>query len=344
MGILRLLGLSRSTRTQPIKRRTQRGWRPAVEGMEPRALLATIATITQTATLPSTPTNFTGTPLAPSIALFNPALGTLVDVRVTETANLSTQITATNTSRSSGTTVTGHVQDNYTVTGLNVTLSQSQPLTTQSATLGPVGGTQPTSVTFPALVSTQTITPAPMTDAASLAFYTATAGQTTVTPAMSASASASITEVGGNATFSAMTTATATVTVSYDYIPGPPGIARFGVHMQPTSLVVTFNQPLTAADAQNVNNYQIIAAGRDRRFGTRDDVVIPINAANFNATTNAVTLIPAMNLNIYQPYELVFQFPNQSTPTVVPFNHRNLAGFNYHGGRFFAVVGGRVVR
>lgn len=318
--------------------------------MEPRTLLTTTATMTQTLTLAPTATNLVGQPLSPSLQLFNPSLGTLVSVTVTEAAAVSTVITATNTSTSSGTTFTGQAQDSYELDGLNVLLTNSQTLTTQPATLGAAGGSTPSSVTFPALVSTDSISPAPMTDTADLDFYMATATQSAITPTLTASAQVTGSGVGGNANYSGTSAAEATVTVSYQYIPNPgtgPTVARYGVHEQATSLVLAFNQALTATELTEVQDpsyYKIITPGNDHRFGTRDDVVIPINAANYDATTNAVTLVPAMNLNIHQPYELEFQFTDQSTPTVIRFNHSNLAGFNYHGGRFFAVVDGRVVR
>jgi len=367
MGILAFVGLRKSHRARRAgdKRRAsdkrRRAVAPRVEGMEQRALLATTATITQTLTLPATHTNFgysTGNPaqaLSPALNLFNPALGTLVDVRVTGNANLTSQIKAENTSTSSGTTITATVKGignpsstdaTFQVDGLNFTLTGAGG-PTNTATVGPFDGTidfqPPSGVTFPPLVVTNTVNQT-FTDAASLSFYTASASRTTVSPTMSAQAFASASAPTGNLATSVETTAGATLTISYDYIPGPASIARFGVHKNPTSLVVTFNTPVTATDAQNVNNYAILTSGRDRRFGTRDDVVIPINAAIFNTTTNAVTLIPAISLDIHQPYQLVYQFTGQTTPTVIPFNRRNLAGFNYHGGRFFAVVGGRVVR
>jgi hypothetical protein len=328
--------------------------------MEERALLTT-ATITQTLTLAATPTNFgynTGTPaqaLGPALALFNPSLGTLLDVRVTGNANLTSQIKAENTSTSSGTTITAQVKGTgspsssdatFEVDGLNFTLTGAGA-PTNSATVSAFDGNldfqPPSGVTFPPLVVSDSVNQT-FTDAPALAFYTASSSRTTVTPTMSAQAFASASAPAGNLSTSVLTTAGATITVSYDYTPGPPTVKRFGVHMQRTSLVVAFTTPVTATDAQNVNNYKILTSGVDRRFGTADDVVIPINVANYNATANSVTLIPVINLNIHQPYELVYQFPGQTAPTVVPFNHRNLAGFNYHGGKFFAVVGGRVVR
>ncbi|MDR3635050.1 MAG: choice-of-anchor E domain-containing protein [Isosphaeraceae bacterium] len=311
-------------------------------------MLATVLTATQTLTLGSTFTNFTGTPLSPSLTLFNPAAGTLVGVLVTETGTLTSQLKAENISTSSGTTITGQVQDSFSLSGLNVTLpgsgTKSTPSFTATAYDGITDYAGTSGVTFAPLVVTSSISPALMTDTASLAFYTASAGRTTLTTTMSAQAITTFSAPGGNLQTSVQTTATGTITVTYEYIPGATTVARYGVHNQRTSLVVTLGEQVSAADAQTVSNYKIIAAGRDRRFGTRDDVVIPINSAAYNATTNAVTLVPATNLNIHQPYELVIQFPSDTTPTVIPFNHSNLAGFNYHGGQFFAVVDGHVVR
>jgi hypothetical protein len=355
MGILGWFGRDRARHAQ----RGRRSLVPRVEGVERRALLST-ATITQTLTLAPTPTNFgynSGTPaqpLAPPLELFNPALGTLLDVRVSGSANVTSQIKAENLGPSP-TTITAGINGTgdpsatnatFEVDGLNMTLTGSGALSSSASVAAYDGNTDysgPSGVTFPPLVVANSINPAPLTDTASLAFYTASANRTSITPTMSAQALATATAPGGNLSTSVQTTAGATITVSYDYTPGAATIARYGVHAQRTSLVVSLTQAVAATDAQNVNNYQVITPGRDRRFGTGDDVVDPINVANYNAATNTVTLIPVMNLNIHQPYELIISYPGQ-TPTVIPFNHRNLAGFNYHGGKFFQVVDGHVVR
>jgi len=72
-------------------------------------------------------------------------------------------------------------------------------------------------------------------------------------------------------------------------------VQRFGIHMQPTVLVVSFNEALDPASAVNLNNYKITdPAGRSVR----------IRSAVFNAATNTVTLWPMDRINLHHTYHL----------------------------------------
>ena len=73
-------------------------------------------------------------------------------------------------------------------------------------------------------------------------------------------------------------------------------VQRFGVHMMPTSLVVTFDQALDPATAQDARDYRIIGpAGR----------TIRVKSAVYDPTTLTVTLHPARRINIHHRYELI---------------------------------------
>ena len=84
----------------------------------------------------------------------------------------------------------------------------------------------------------------------------------------------------------------------------PPGVVdgptvesvkRFGIHMQPTVLVVSFNEALDPTSAVNPDNYRITdPAGRSVR----------IKSAVFDAETNTVTLRPADRINLHHTYQL----------------------------------------
>jgi hypothetical protein len=58
-------------------------------------------------------------------------------------------------------------------------------------------------------------------------------------------------------------------------------------------IVLTFDGELRPPAAQVKANYRLAAAGRDRRFGTRDDVRIRLRSAVYNPAARSVTLIPA---------------------------------------------------
>ena len=72
-------------------------------------------------------------------------------------------------------------------------------------------------------------------------------------------------------------------------------LARFGFHMQPTSLVLTFSSPLAAGPAENVANYQIL---------TPSGAVVPISSAVYDPASLTVTLYPAQLLNVHDVYQL----------------------------------------
>jgi hypothetical protein len=79
-------------------------------------------------------------------------------------------------------------------------------------------------------------------------------------------------------------------------------VQRFGIHRQPTRLVLTFDSPLDPGRAQDNGNYTVLASGQDGRLGTRDDLVIHVHAAAYNPMAHAVTIIPNRRLNLYRRY------------------------------------------
>ena len=146
----------------------------------------------------------------------------------------------------------------------------------------------------------------------------------------------------------------APATVTLNVVAAPPtgdttgprvtGLQRFGFHAQTTRLVLAFDEGLAQAGASNLTNYRLVAAGRDGRFGTRDDVVIALAAATYDPTTQSVTLVTRRPLPIRRPYRLTVQggpggltdlagnslnSDGSTTPAsnaVVSFDRRDLAG------------------
>jgi len=72
-------------------------------------------------------------------------------------------------------------------------------------------------------------------------------------------------------------------------------LVRFGFHMQPTSLVLTFSSALNPTPAQNVNNYQIMNSS---------GVVIAVSSAVYDPTALTVTLLSSQLLSLDQVYQL----------------------------------------
>jgi hypothetical protein len=79
-----------------------------------------------------------------------------------------------------------------------------------------------------------------------------------------------------------------------------------------SSLVVAFDRAIEPATATNLLNYgySVTTAGRDHRFGTRDDLIISFNAAYYNPVTWTVTLV--LDRGIHPPTPFRFQI-NEST-------------------------------
>ena len=72
-------------------------------------------------------------------------------------------------------------------------------------------------------------------------------------------------------------------------------VQRFGIHMQPTVLVLSFNEALDLTSAVNPDNYRITdPTGRS----------VGISSAVFDPKTNTVTLRPAERINLHQTYHL----------------------------------------
>jgi hypothetical protein len=77
--------------------------------------------------------------------------------------------------------------------------------------------------------------------------------------------------------------------------PGPRvrNVQRFGYHMKPTTLVVSFSEALDPSAAQDVHNYRIVARDRHR---------IKVLRAVYDSTNDTVTLHLAERLNLHHPY------------------------------------------
>jgi hypothetical protein len=72
-------------------------------------------------------------------------------------------------------------------------------------------------------------------------------------------------------------------------------LSRFGIHMQPTVLVLTFSEGLDPTFAQDLHNYRIVdPSGRSIR----------IRSASYDPTAKTVTLRPQTRINLHHNYHL----------------------------------------
>ncbi len=122
-----------------------------------------------------------------------------------------------------------------------------------------------------------------------------------------ASVTASATALSGSYAVAAGAVGANSVAFGLTNMVAPPtvvGIQRHGVHLQPTSILVTFNQPMDSDQAEALTNYRLVSAGPDRRFGTRDDRIIRISSVQYDAASQMVTIRPAHRLPLRRRYRL----------------------------------------
>jgi hypothetical protein len=72
-------------------------------------------------------------------------------------------------------------------------------------------------------------------------------------------------------------------------------VQRFGIHMQPTVLVLNFNDGLDPTSAQDMNNYKIVGPAGNP---------VAIASVTFDPEANSVTIRPKGRINIHHTYRL----------------------------------------
>ncbi len=77
--------------------------------------------------------------------------------------------------------------------------------------------------------------------------------------------------------------------------PQVTSMKRYGFHLQPTYVLLSFNGPLDPTSAQNPENYQILGPNGHQ---------IAVASAIYDPATDTVTLVPAERLNIHQSFLL----------------------------------------
>jgi hypothetical protein len=114
----------------------------------------------------------------------------------------------------------------------------------------------------------------------------------------------------GVADVSVITPAGASAATSADqftYVAPTPTVVsmkRFGFHMRPTSLVLTFSSALDPTRAEDVGNYQIVTMGGRGRNGDLVGHITRIRAAVYDPANLTVTLYPSQRLDFHNVYRL----------------------------------------
>ncbi len=82
------------------------------------------------------------------------------------------------------------------------------------------------------------------------------------------------------------------------------GVRRYGVHSQPTTLVVTFSHPMNAGSVEDLANYRLVPARPHTRSSTGDGRVIRIRFARYDADSLTATLRPMRRLPLHKTFQL----------------------------------------
>ncbi len=69
-------------------------------------------------------------------------------------------------------------------------------------------------------------------------------------------------------------------------------------------IVLTFSEDLNSARAALLANYRLVTAGRDKKFGTKDDKIIALRSVTYNVATRSVTLMPRKKLSLGVNYRI----------------------------------------
>lgn len=187
------------------------------------ARAAVMSTTPQTRTVPMTQTNWgPGTPpslLAPEFDKFDPALGTLLSVQVALGYDFTHDISLTFTSPS---TLTESTKDSQVVVNDpngRLLLSGVPAPVTQSRF--DFDGPFPNTVTIPTITQNGSSGPLSLTSPADLALFTAAPGDAKISLPVLAQSNSEFFSSTGNGSGRITTSAGATVTLSYNYVPIP---------------------------------------------------------------------------------------------------------------------------
>ena len=150
-------------------------------------------------------------------------------------------------------------------------------------------------------------------DQASFSISTLSAGQHSI----------SATYDGGSMFAESIIITPLTQTIGGTPVVGPPSVEiptvalvqRFGIHNEPTALVVTFTSALDSASAQDLENYVIVGpSGRH----------IAIDSAVYDASAHTVTVRPSKKINLHHDYQ--FTIIGTGSNGVAGVNHTLLDG------------------
>ncbi len=118
-----------------------------------------------------------------------------------------------------------------------------------------------------------------------------------------------ISDPTGGAALGAVTTATLTIedTDPNSTVPMVSAVQWTGTARSITSLIISFNEPLAAATADNPANFELAGVGKKGTFSTQHDMPLAIEPPVYDPSNFTVTLVPTHALGINQFYSLLLK-------------------------------------
>jgi len=89
--------------------------------------------------------------------------------------------------------------------------------------------------------------------------------------------------------------------------PTVTSVVRHGVHLQHTTIVVTFSHSMDVALAESPASYRLMWLGDDHKGGTPGVKVISIHSAVYDAASFSVTLLPSRRLPLHDTFWLTIR-------------------------------------
>lgn len=109
------------------------------------------------------------------------------------------------------------------------------------------------------------------------------------------------------------------------------------------NLVLTFSETLQTAGAQSLSSYTITTQGKDKLWGTLDDLPLPLLSASYHSTLNTVTLTPLKALKQGRSFRITANATGlrdlQGNALDGEFDGAFSSGDSVAGGNFSAIFG-----
>jgi hypothetical protein len=88
----------------------------------------------------------------------------------------------------------------------------------------------------------------------------------------------------------------------------PPRVVSFTPNKKGSALstmLIGFSEAMAPKGVLSLNSYRLVSAGKDRRFGTKDDKRLAIGKVVYNQVKRVATLTPKLSVALNQPLQLI---------------------------------------